>query len=83
MKTRNTFYNDPNNPTQDELYAVILQYPHYVNFHHYQDEVLSICNYGDCNTCPFTTDRATHCFLNLIEPTTFARIQETHPEYFL
>ena len=83
MKTPSTFYSDPNSPTQDELYRVALMYPHYINFRHYHHEVLSMCNYDDCDTCPFTTNDATHCFLDLIDKELLASLYITHPELFL
>ena len=83
MKTPSTFYSDPNAPTQDELYHVALMYPHYINFRHYHHEVLSMCNYGDCDTCPFTTFNSDYCFLDLIDYNTYSRLQQSHPELFL
>ena len=82
-KTQNTCYNDPNNPTQDELYRAVLTYPHYINFRHYGHAFLSMCNHGDCNICPFTTSSSNHCFLDLIDANTYSRLQQSHPELFL
>ena len=83
MKTPSTFYSDPNDPTQDELYRIALMYPHYINFRYYRHEVLSACNYGDCGTCPFTTFNSDCCFLDLIDYDTYSRLQQSHPELFL
>ena len=82
-KTPSTCYKNPNDPKQDEIYHVVLMYPHYVNFHYYNHDLLSICNYGDCNTCPFTTPSSDHCFLDLINSDTYSHLRQSHPELFL
>ena len=80
MKTPSTFYDDPNDPTQDELYHVVLAYPNYVAL---TTNWYSMCNYDDCTTCPFTTPTSGHCFLDLIDADTYSRLQQSHPELFL
>ena len=82
-KTQSTFYKNSNDPTQDEIYHVVLAYPHYVNFYYYNHGLLSMCNYGNCSTCPFTTPSSGHCFLDLINSDTYSRLQQSHPELFL
>ena len=82
-KTQNICYNDPNNPTQDELYRVALTYPHYINLRYYGYAFISMCNHGDCNICPFTTSSSNRCFLDVIDASTYSRLQQSHPELFL
>ena len=82
-KTPSICYKNPNDPTQNEICHVVLMYPHYVNFHYYNHGLLSMCNYGDCTTCPFTTPSSGHCFLDLINSDTYSHLQQSHPELFL
>ena len=82
-KTQSTFYKNSNDPTQDEIYHVVLAYPHYVRFHYYNHSLISMCNYNNCTTCPFTTSSSGCCFLDLINSGTYSRLQQSHPELFL
>ena len=82
-KTQSTFYKNSDDPTQDEIYHVVLMYPHYVHFHYYTYSLISMCNYNDCTTCPFTTPSSSHCFLDLINSDTYSRLQQFHPELLL
>lgn len=82
-KAQSTFYKNSNDPTQDEIYHVVLAYPHYVRFDYYNHGLISMCNYNDCTTCPFTTPSSGHCFLDLINSGTYSRLQQSHPELFL
>lgn len=82
-KTQSTFYKNSNDPAQDEIYHVVLAYPHYVRFQYYNHGLISMCNYSDCTTCPFTTPSSRHCFLDLINSGTYSRLQQSHPELLL
>ena len=83
MKTQSTFYKNPDDPTQDELYHVLLRYHHYIRPQYYNYGPFSMCNYDDCSTCPFTTSSSSHCFLDLIDADTYSRLLQSHPELFL
>ena len=80
-KTPSTFYNNPNAPTQDELYHVVLTYFNYVELNYHSP--YSMCYYDDCSTCPFTTSSSNRCFLDLIDASTYSRLKQSHPELFL
>ena len=84
QKTQSTLYKDPQHPTTDELYYVLLHNISYVDLNSICTSS-SVCNnLGSCDGCPFTDISIEYCFLsNYFMLPAVDKLRQTHPELFI
>ena len=84
QKIPSTLYKDPQHPTADELYYVLLHNISYVDLNSISTSY-SVCNnLGPCDGCPFTDNSVEECFLDddRMLPAV-DKLRQTHPELFI
>ena len=83
-KTQSTLYKDPQHPTTDELYYVLLHNISHVDLN-FIGTSYSACNtLGPCDGCPFTDNSVKECFLdNDFMLSAVDKLRQSHPELFV
>ena len=81
QKTPSTLYKDPQHPTTDELYCVLLHNISYVDLNFISTSYSACNSLGPCDGCPFTDNSVEECFLDndRILPAV-DKLRQTHPE---
>ena len=84
QKTPSTLYKDPQHPTADELYYILLHNISYVDLNFIGTSYSACNNLGPCDGCPFTNNSIEECFLDddRMLPAV-DKLRQTHPELFL
>lgn len=84
QKTPSTLYKDPQHPTADELYYVLLHNISYVDLNFIGTSDFACTNLGTCDDCPFNDISIEECFLDddRMLPAV-DKLRQTHPELFI
>ena len=84
QKTPSTLYKDPQHPTADELYYVLLHNISYVDLSSISTSYSACNNLGPCDGCPFTDNSVIECFLDDDQMLPAVdKLRQTHPELFI